>query len=88
MTEESALDMHIDNPSRQILSEVSEDLKRNFTRYFSEEYLEFRIFQVGAFLDPRVYHTMPFVQKRCILENVLPGLVSQKEDRTPSDLKT
>ena len=84
MIEEAALDMHIDNPSRQILTEISEDLKRNFTIYFSEEYLEFWIFQVGAFLDPRVYHTMPFVQKRCILEKVLPDLVSQKEDTEPS----
>ncbi len=83
MIEEAALDIPINNPSRQILTEVSEDLKRNFTRYFSEEYLDFWIFQVGAFLDPRVYHTMSFAQKRCILEDILPGLVSQKEDTEP-----
>ena len=36
----AALDMSTPDPSRQVLAGVAEDLKRNFAKYFSEEYLE------------------------------------------------
>ena len=84
--ETAALDMPTSNSSRQILIEVVEDLQRNFSKYFSKDYLDFWIFEVGAFLDPRVYHKIIFADKRRILEDILPGLVSQKEDTEPTIL--
>jgi hypothetical protein len=58
--EKVSTDISMSITSRQILTDLVEELKINFSKYFSEEYLKFWIFEVGAFLDTRIYHTMPF----------------------------
>ncbi len=81
--EKVSTDMSMSIPSRQILTDLVEELKSNFSKYFSEQYLKFWIFEVGAFLDTRTYHTMAFADKRRILEDILPSLVSKDEDTEP-----
>lgn len=81
--EKVSTDISMSIPSREILTDLVEELKINFSKYFSEEYLKYWIFEVGAFLDTRIYHTMSFADKRRILEDILPSLVSKDEDTEP-----
>ena len=53
------------------------------TGYIGESYTDYWLFRVAEFLDSRTHKTVPFADKKKVIDELLPELVLQSDTTVP-----